>query len=125
MTNGAGTRIYSRAFPKRGKERSMKKLTILLFTVALAIGAAKTYRITLFQPTVIAGTELKPGDYNLDLNGEKMVIRQGKVSAEAAVKSEVNGERYGSTSVRYAVRDGKNHLVEVRLGGTNTKLVLN
>lgn len=103
----------------------MKKLAILLFTVALCVGAAKTYRITLYQPTVVNGTELKPGDYNLDLNGEKMIIRQGKVAAEAAVKPEENGDKYSSTSVRYAVRDGKNHLVEVRLGGTNTKLILN
>jgi hypothetical protein len=98
---------------------------LLLFTLALSISSAKTYRLTLFQPSVVSGTELKPGDYNLDLNGEKMVIRQGKIAAEASVKQEVNGHKFSSTSVRYAVRDGKNHVIEVRLGGTATKLVVN
>ena len=103
----------------------MKKLAVLLFTVALSVSSAKTYRITLFQPSVLSGTVLKPGDYNLDLTGEKVVIRQGKVAAEASVKQEVNGERFNATSVRYAVRDGRNHVLEIRLGGTNTKLIVN
>ena len=103
----------------------MKKLAVLLFTVALSVSSAKTYRITLFQPSVLSGTVLKPGDYNLDLTGEKVVIRQGKVAAEASVKQEVNGERFSATSVRYAVRDGRNHVLEIRLGGTNTKLIVN
>jgi hypothetical protein len=60
-----------------------------------------------------------------DVSDQKVVISQGKITAESAVKHEANGEKYSSTSVRYAIRDGKNHVLEIRLGGTNTKLVLN
>ena len=103
----------------------MKKLAVLFVSAALCIASAKTYRLTLFQPSVVSGTELKAGDYNLQVDGDKIVIRAGKVAAEATAKPEANGEKFRGTSIRYAVRDGRNHIVEIRLGGTNTKLVLN
>ncbi len=102
----------------------MKKLAVVLLA-ALSIASAKTYRITLYQPSVVSGTELKPGDYKLDVTDQKVVISQGKITAESPAKLQTDGQKYSSTSVRYAVRDGKNHVVEIRLGGTNTKLVLN
>ncbi len=102
----------------------MKRLAVVLLA-ALSIASAKTYRITLYEPSVVSGTELKPGDYRLEVTDQKIVIRQGGISAESPAKLETNGQKYPSTSVRYAIRDGKNHVIEIRLGGTNTKLVLN
>ncbi len=103
----------------------MKRLAVVLLVAALSVASAKTYRIRLFEPSVVSGVELKPGEYKLNVSDQKVVISQGKITAESAVKHEANGEKYSSTSVRYAVRDGKNHVLEIRLGGTNTKLVLN
>lgn len=103
----------------------MKKLMFLFMVLAVSLASAKTYSITLFQPSVVAGTELKPGDYKLDVNGEKVVISKGSQKVESAVKVENNGERFRSTTVRYATGEGKYTVQEIRLGGTNTKLMFN
>jgi hypothetical protein len=100
-----------------------KKLVIVFLTLALAVACAKTCYVTLFRPSVVAGVELKPGEYRLDLNGDQIILRNGKQVAEAKVKVEQNSERYSRTSVRYNNGDGKYVVQEIRLGGTNLKLV--
>jgi len=46
----------------------MKKILLSFATVALAVAsAANSYRVTLFQPAVLNGTELKAGDYKVTL----------------------------------------------------------
>lgn len=102
----------------------MKKLILAFTTVALAIAsAAASYRVTLFQPSVIAGTELKPGEYKIELKDNKAVVKGGKNVVEAKVKVETADQKFGSTSVRYSNGDGKYHVQEIRLGGANTKLI--
>jgi hypothetical protein len=95
-------------------------------TLALAIAsAANTYRFSIFQPSFVAGQELKPGDYKIALNGDKATIKVGKQTLEAAVKVENTPDRFSETSVRYADANGKMTVTEIRIGGTHTKLVFN
>jgi hypothetical protein len=102
----------------------MKKLIVTFVCLAVMVAsAAATHRVTLFQPSLVSGTELKPGEYKLDLQENKVVIRQGKTSVEAQVKVETGDQKFNSTSVRYAAEGGKYRVQEIRLGGTNTKLV--
>ncbi|SRR5579884_4068758 len=103
----------------------MNKLILAFTSVALAVSsaAAASYRVTLFQPSVIAGTELKPGEYKIELKDNKAVVKGRKNVVEANVKVETADQKFGSTSVRYSNGDGKYHVQEIRLGGTNTKLV--
>jgi len=104
----------------------MTKRVIFAFLVlALAVASAKTYTVTLFQPAVLAGTELKPGEYQLDLNDTKVVIKNGKVKVESAVKVETADSTFNTTTVRFANGDGKLRIQEIRLGGTKLKLVFN
>jgi hypothetical protein len=104
---------------------NMKKVILSFATLALAVAsAASSYRVTLFQPSFVAGTELKPGDYKVTLKDDnKAVISSGKTSVEATVKTETAESKFSSTTVRYSNGDGKYKLQEIRLGGTNTKLV--
>lgn len=100
----------------------------MLFFLALASASlvqAKSYTVTLFQPSVVGGTELKAGSYRLEVDGEKAVIKGAKQSAEAAVKVETTEQKFGATVVRYQNGDGKYRVTEIRLGGTSTKLVFN
>ncbi len=90
-----------------------------------AIASAKSYSITLFEPSLIGGTELKPGEYTLELKDQKVVLHKGKESCEAAVKVENADSKYASTTVRYSNGDGKYHVQEIHLGGTNMRLVVN
>jgi hypothetical protein len=104
----------------------MKKILIAFATVALAVAsAAANYKVTLFQPSMIAGTELKAGDYKIEVKDNKAVVRSGKTVVEADIKVETAAEKFSSTSVRYNAADGKYQVQEIRLGGTNTKLVFN
>ncbi len=101
----------------------LKKLLLGFATLALVTASAASHRITLFQPSVVSGTELKPGEYKLELSDNKVVIKRGKQTVEASVKVENADAKFSSTSVRYANGDGKLRIQEIRLGGTSTRLV--
>ena len=102
----------------------IKKLTLSIATFALAVGsAASTYKVTLFQPSLVNGTELQPGEYKVEVKDNKAIISKGKQSVEASVKTEAAESKFSSTSVRYENGDGKYRLQEIRIGGTNTKLI--
>jgi hypothetical protein len=103
----------------------MKKLLVVSMFAAVSVFAAQSYRVTLFQPSIVANQELKAGDYKVVVDGDKMTISQGKTSVTADVKTETAESKFDKTSVRYQNGDGKYRLREIRIGGTNTKLVLN
>jgi hypothetical protein len=109
----------------KGAIDNMKKIMFCFAILALAVASASTHRVTLFESSVVGGTELKPGEYKLVLTDNKVVISQGKTSVEAQVKVEDTGTKVNSTSVRYMNGDGKYKIQEIRLGGTTTKLVFN
>lgn len=104
----------------------MRKLIIgfATFALATAMAASSSYKVNLLQPSVIAGQELKPGEYKLEIKDNKVVVTKGKTSVEAPVKVENSDQKFGTTSVRYSSDNGKYTVQEIRVGGTNTKLVL-
>ena len=101
------------------------KFFVLFLTFALAWASAATYTVTLFQPSTVAGKDLKPGDYKLTVENDKAVIMKGKEKIEASVKIESADSKFSATSVRYTDQGGKMKVQEIRLGGTNTKVVFN
>ena len=101
------------------------KYFILLFTTAMLFASSASYSVTLFQPSTVAGTELKAGEYKLTIDGDKATITKGKEKVEAAVKMETAESKFASTSIRYADQGGKMKIQEIRLGGTTTKVVFN
>jgi hypothetical protein len=111
----------------KGDVASMtKKILVLCALLGLAaVASAKSYSITLFELSLIGGTELKPGDYILELKDEKVVLRKGKQMGQAAVKVETADSKFPSTTVRYSNGDGKYRIQEIHLGGTNMRLVVN
>jgi len=98
-------------------------LTITLLAVG-TIAQAATYHITLLKPSVVAGKELKPGDYKIEVDNDKAVISHGKTSVEAKVKTEEADKKYSSTTVRYELEGEKYKVQEIGIGGTKTKLVI-
>jgi hypothetical protein len=84
--------------------------------------AASSYQVTLYKATTINGTQLKPGPVKVELQGDKVVIKQGKTSVESNVTVQ-NGERkYDASSVTYNAA-ATDQVQEIRLGGTATKLL--
>ncbi len=104
----------------------MKKMIVCLAAaVSLVWAGAMSSKVTLFQASTLNGVDLKPGEYKVVVDGDKLTLQNGKTKAEAAVKSEQSAQKFGSTSIRYANGDGKMKITEIRLGGTTTKLVVN
>jgi hypothetical protein len=104
----------------------MRKLLLILLALSLAaVAGAKSFTVTLFQQSTVGAIELQPGEYKLDLDGSKVVIRNGKKIAEAEVKVETGDTKFNSTSVRYENGNGSYRVQEIRLGGTKTKLIFN
>ena len=100
----------------------MKKFVLTFAVLALGVaGAAEKRSITLFQPTVIGGQELKAGEYRMEIKDNKLSIKDGKRVIEADVRVETEGRKFNTTSVRYLP---DNQVREIRIGGTTTKLVL-
>lgn len=100
----------------------MKKLFILTITMTFAAvlaSAATKFNVTLYQPTVVNGTQLKPGDYKVEVQGDKATFKLGKTTVEAPVKVEDSTTKNPSNSVRYT----DNKLEEIRVGGTRTRLL--
>jgi hypothetical protein len=91
----------------------------------MLFASAASYSVTLFQPSMVSGTELKAGEYKLTIDGDKATITKGKEKVEAVVKMESTENKFPSTSVRYSDQGGKMKIQEIRLGGTTTKVVFN
>jgi len=102
-----------------------KKILIVFALCGLPLAYAKTYSLTLHQPSQIGGKELKAGNYKLEVKEQTVVLRSGKAATEAPVKIENESTTAASTTVRYENGAGKNQIREIRLGGTNMKLVFN
>ena len=101
------------------------KFCVMLLTAAMVFASAESYSVTLFQPSVVSGTELKAGQYKLTIDGDKATIVKGKEKVEAAVKVETSDTKFDKTSVRYTDMGGKSKVQEIRLGGTMTRVVFN
>src|SRR5579863_2290972 len=96
--------------------------TFLLGFASLALvvaSAASTYNVTFYQPVMVNGSELKPGDYKLELKDKTVMIRQGKSITEAPVTVATENQKFQRTAVRL---NGM-QVEEIRIGGTNTRLV--
>jgi hypothetical protein len=88
----------------------------------MAVAASKTYDLKLYQPAMVGNTELKAGEYRVEVTDDKAVIKGNKVNKETAVKVEATDDKYPTTTVRLSAGE-KPQIKEIRLGGTKTKLV--
>lgn len=101
----------------------IKRIALTFATFAMAVAMADTHRVNLSEAVTVGGQELQAGDYKLEVKDSKAVLTRGKQTVEAAVKVETNGEKFRGTSVRYQKANGGSKLHEIRIGGTNMKLV--
>ena len=99
------------------------KFVFLFFAIALMVAQAASYSFTLYQPSVVAGKELKAGDYKITVAGDKAVISMGKEKVEVPAKVETANSKFNDTSVRYSEDNGKLKIQEIHLGGTKQKVV--
>ena len=103
---------------------TIRKVLPLFLVAGLAVASGRCYTVNLFQPSLVGATELKPGQYKIEVSDKKAIIRQGKVQTESSVKVEEGDTRFDTTVVRYVnSADGKVRIQEIRIGGTKTRLL--
>lgn len=104
----------------------IKKLgMVIALSAATLIWAAASYTVNLTKPALVGSSEIKAGDYKLELNGSKVTLKHGKTEVEADVTVENGSTKFAQTTACCVGDDGKYHLQEIRIGGTNTKLTFN
>ena len=104
----------------------MKKTMLMVCLLAgLAFASPKSFTITLFEPAMVGSTQLKAGDYKVEVENQKILLKHGHDVTEASATVETNDAKFPSTEVTYANANGTNKVQEIRVGGTHMKIVLN
>ena len=103
----------------------MKKLMLGACVFALGIAtAASTYHVKIADPTWVGGTELKPGEYEVKVDADKVTFKQGKTVIAVSAKIETNASKYSDTQMDIKTENGQAKLRELDLGGTKSKIML-
>ena len=69
-------------------------------------------------------TELKPGEYEVKVDGDKVTFKQGKNVIAVAAKVETNASKFSDTQMDIKTENGQAKLKELDLGGTKSKIML-
>jgi len=94
-----------------------------VFSLGIAT-AASNYHVRIADPTWVGTTELKPGDYQVSVDGDKVTFKLGKTIVAVAAKVETNASKYSDTMLDIKTENGQAKLKELDLGGTKSKIVL-
>ena len=104
----------------------MKKLFVvgLLSLASLAILSAKTYTITVSNPTNVGSVQLKAGQYKLKVEGSNAIFTDvnNQKSVTTPVKVESSEKKVDSTRVQSTKDGDAERIQEIDLEGSTTKL---
>jgi len=99
----------------------LTKVSLCLATLALGIAsAASSYKVTLPSDITAGATKIKAGEYQVQVEGNQAIFKQGKTSTTIPVAVENNATKFRYTSVETV----SSELKAIDLGGTTTKLVI-
>ena len=99
--------------------------SLILFAVfSLSIAGAKTFEITLDSAVKAGSVELKPGKYNLVLMEDSKVrfTSANGQTLETNAKLSTADKKFPSTQIDLKQMNGADHINEIDLGGTKTKI---
>jgi hypothetical protein len=94
-----------------------------VFSLGLAT-AASSYHVKIADPTWVGTTELKPGEYEVKVEGDKVTFKQGKNVVAVTAKVETSAAKFADTQMDIKTENGQAKLKELDLGGTKSKIVL-
>jgi hypothetical protein len=73
---------------------------------------------------VVGTAELKPGEYEVKVDGDKVTFKQGKHVVAVTAKIETSAFKYSDTQMDIKTENGQAKLRELDLGGTKSKIML-
>jgi hypothetical protein len=105
----------------------MKKMFVVFALSGMAILSAKTYSVTIGEPAIVGTSTLKAGSYKLKIDGNSATLTDAKGSAVEATGVAASADRkFTDTAVAMSTdTSGQNHVQEIDLGGTRTKVSFN
>ncbi len=106
----------------------MKITKLMLGACVFALGiatAASSYHVRIADPTWVGQSELKPGDYQVTVDGDKVTFKQGKKVVAVTAKVETSASKFSDTQLDIRTENGQPKLKELDLGGTKSKIMLN
>ena len=99
----------------------MKKLLTVAFGLSCMAISMFGAGLTVTTPITAGTTQMKPGDYKFEMQGDKVVFKSGKtVIAEVPAAAETASTKFRDTT--YESKDGK--ITAIRVGGSSTRIVL-
>jgi hypothetical protein len=82
--------------------------------------ASTTYKLYLYQNSVVDGKNLKAGHYKVELENNMVVLKNGKNTIELPAKAENSPTKYATTELEYL---DNTTLQEIRIGGSHTRII--
>lgn len=99
----------------------LAKLSLGFAILALGVAsAASSYKITLPSDTWAGDTQLKAGDYKVQVEGDKATFMQGKTSIQVVASVETAAKKFSDTTLE----SSGTKLQAIDIGGTTTKIVI-
>src|ERR1700721_4594862 len=103
----------------------MNKLMLGACVFSLGIAAAaSSYHVKISDPPWVGQTQLKPGEYEVKIDGDKVTFKQGKNVVAVAAKVETSASKFSDTQMDIKTENGQSKLKELDLGGTKSKIML-
>jgi hypothetical protein len=95
-----------------------------LAVASLSVVSAKSYEITLTNPTLAGQTKLSAGHYLVKVNGSTAEFRNVDSSEKTTVpvKIENSATKFGYTAVDTKTQNGVSQIESIELQDTNSKL---
>jgi hypothetical protein len=102
----------------------MNKWLIAFALLGISVAGAKTYDITLSDPSAVGKLNLQAGQYELRVKASTAIFKDLKTgqSFQTTAKVEQAPKKFQDTEVESKQVAGRNRIEEIRLHGTTTKL---
>jgi hypothetical protein len=99
-------------------------LGVCVFSLGVA-AAASSYHVTINEPLWVGQSQLKPGEYEVRVDGDKVTFKQGKTVVAVTAKIETSDSKFFTNQMDIKTENGQAKLQELDLGGTKSKVMLN
>ena len=106
----------------------LKVMTLVAFAALfICVGVAraeKTYRLKIGDTAKIGSVELQPGEYKIALTEGVAKFTQLRTGEQFQVpaKTSDSEQKHNSTEIHTEIADGRAQIVEIRLGGSRTRI---
>ena len=102
----------------------MLKRIAIIALVAVSLASAKTYTFVVSDVAQAGSVQLKPGTYNLKVNGSDVVlVNSVGQKIEVNAKIEAADQKFDNTAIATTKEGGTSRILFVNLGGTRSKVV--